>query len=321
MKYGHLTTEERYTIEKLKSMGYGIRAIARALRRDAATISRELQRYGKRKKYDSVKAARRARVAQRSCANGRRISNATKQYVISKLKKLWSPEQIAGTLRLRNLTTPASLVSPQWIYSFVHKDKKSGGKLYTFLRCTKKRRKRYGTGINKRGSIPNRRDISERPAAVDCRCRIGDWEGDLIIGAEHHQAIVSLVERFTRYAILIKIGSKQAAEVTPAIINALRKFSSILHTLTLDNGKEFIHHQTIEKALGITVYFAKPYASYQRGLNENTNGLVRQPFPKGKSFDIITKKEVKKFEKLLNNRPRKCLGFLTPYEVLSQAID
>lgn len=321
MSHNHLTTEERYTIEKLKSMGYGIRAIARVLQRDPGAISRELARYGKRKKYDSGKAASKAKKRRKNSANGRRVTEQTKRYVVAKLKEWWSPEQIVGTLRLRNLTTPAPLVSVQWIYSFIRQDKKLGGTLYTNLRCKKKRRKRYGTGPDKRGTIPHRRDISKRSVVVERRSRFGDWEGDLIIGAEHHQAIVSLVERKTRYTILIKINTKKAEETANAIIRGLRKLSSISHTLTLDNGKEFTNHQKVEKALGIKVYFARPYASYERGTNENTNGLVRQSFPKAKSFDTITKKELRIFEKSLNSRPRKCLGFLTPNEKLSQRIN
>ena len=252
--------------------------------------------------------------------NGRRIGDAVKKYVRLCLKKLWSPEQIAGTLRLRKKGTPAQLVSVKWIYNFIRQDKKAKGTLWTYLRCQKIRRKKYGTGLSKRGTIPGRVDISERPKMVKKRIRFGDWEGDTIIGAGHHQAIISLVDRMTRYAILIKVNTKKATVVTPAIIRRLLRFRAKNRTITFDNGKEFSHHKPIKNKLKVDVYFARPYASYERGSNENTNGLVRQCFPKKTSFAIITKRALKKFENLLNNRPRKCIGFRTPAEMLKQSI-
>jgi IS30 family transposase len=320
MNYSHLTTEERYTIEKLNSRGESIRAIAEALERAPSTISRELQRYGKRKVYSARKASRKAKKRRKNCSNGIRVSVAVKHYIRSKLKLLWSPEQIAGTLRLHKKGLRLQLVSARWIYSFIRSDKKSGGDLYTYLRCQKKRRKRYGTGLNKRGTIPGRIDISKRPAAANKRRRIGDWEGDLIMGAGHHQAIVSLVDRKTRYTLLKKIPTKQAKVTERAIITMLKKFPRKSRTLTLDNGKEFARHRVIKKALGIDVYFARPYASYERGTNENTNGLIRQRFPKQKSFATITQIDLNRFQKLLNHRPRKSLNFLTPHEMLIRSI-
>ena len=314
--------EERYTIEKLKSMDYGVRKIARVLKRDAGVISREFKHYGKHKKYDAKKAHQAAKKRKNNSANARKITDEMKRLVVSKLKQLHSPEQIVGALRLRKTRTPAPLVSVQWIYNFIRKDKKNGGKLHTYLRCQKKRRKRYGTSLkDSRGKIPGRRDISERPKIVDRRSRFGDWEGDLIVGAEHCQAIISLVERKTRYTILIKIPSKNADVTAQAIIRRFRQFGRRSHTITFDNGKEFARFKKIEKAFGVTIYFANPYASYERGTNENTNGLVRQRFPKKISFDIITSRQLGKFEVLLNTRPRKCLRFFTPQEKLLESIN
>lgn len=320
MSHCHLTIEERYTIQSLKARGESISFIAATLERRESTIRREIARFGTGKKYDHKKASNAAKKRRSRCSNGRRIGDEVKKYVRQSLKKLWSPEQIAGTLRLRKKGTPAQLVSVKWIYNFIRKDKKEKGILWTYLRCQKIRRKRYGTGLSKRGTIPGRVDISERPKIVKKRIRFGDWEGDTIIGAGHHQAIISLVDRMTRYTILIKVNTKKTTVVTPAIINRLMRFRANNNTVTFDNGTEFSDHKSIKKKLGIEVYFARPYASYERGTNENTNGLVRQRFPKKTSFAIITKRDLKKFENLLNNRPRKCIGFKTPAEMLKRSI-
>jgi IS30 family transposase len=320
MSHCHLTLEERYTIQSLKARGEPISFIAATLERSESTIRREISRSGTPKKYDHKKASRAAKKRRSRCSNGRRIGKETMRYVKQKLKKLWSPEQIAGTLRLRKTGTPAQLVSVKWIYNFIRKDKKAGGTLWAYLRCQKIRRKKYGTGLSKRGTIPGRVDISERPKIVKKRIRFGDWEGDTIIGEGHHQAIISLVDRMTRYTILIKITAKKSAVVTPAIIKRLFRFKANNRTITFDNGAEFSGHKSIKKKLKIDVYFARPYSSYERGTNENTNGLVRQCFPKKTSFAIITKRGLKKFENLLNNRPRKCLGFRTPAEMLKRSI-
>jgi IS30 family transposase len=320
MSHCHLTIEERYTIESLKARGESIASIAATLERNESTIRREISRSGTRKKYNHKKANRAAKKRRSRCSNGRRIGDELKKYVKQCLKKLWSPEQIAGTLRLRKKGTSAQLVSVKWIYNFIRQDKKAKGTLYTYLRCQKIRRKKYGTGLSKRGTIPGRVDISQRPNIVKKRIRFGDWEGDTIIGAGHHQAIISLVDRMTRYAILIKVNTKKARVVRSAIIRRLLRFKANNHTMTFDNGTEFSDHKSIKRRLKIDVYFARPYSSYERGSNENTNGLVRQCFPKKTSFAIITKRALKKFENLLNNRPRKCIGFRTPAEMLKQSI-
>ena len=320
MNYSHLTTEERYTIEKLNSRGESIQGIAEALERAPSTISRELRRNGNPRSYHAQQARKRAKARRKNSSNNARITSATKCYIRSQLKLLWSPEQIAGTLRLRKKGLRLQLISARWIYSFIRLDKKSGGNLYTYLRCQKKRRKRYGTGLSKRGTIPGRIDISKRPAAANKRSRFGDWEGDLIMGIGHHQAIVSLVDRKTRYTLLRKIPTKQAKITQRAIVTMLKKLPRKSRTLTLDNGKEFARHRAIAKALNIDVFFARPYASYERGTNENTNGLVRQRFPRQKSFATITQIDLNRFQKLLNHRPRKSLNFLTPHEMLIRSI-
>ena len=207
-----------------------------------------------------------------------------------------------------------SLLVMRWIYQYILQDKAYGGDLYRHLRCQKKRRKRYGS-YNRRGQLIDRISIDERPSIVESRSRIGDWELDTIIGKNHKQAIVSLTERKTRYTLIQKVKRKTAESVSNAIITLLSPFSDRVITMTSDNGKEFAEHKKIARKLKAKFYFAHPYSSWERGLNENTNGLIRQYFPKGSDFTNITQKEINRAMNKLNNRPRKCLGIKTPNQV------
>lgn len=209
----------------------------------------------------------------------------------------------------------AIAISHEWIYQFVLQDKLSGGDLYCHLRCQKQRRKRYGSN-NRRGQIIDRIRIDERPDIVDQRERIGDWELDTIIGKGHQQAIVSKTERKWRYTLIRKVKRKTAASVSDAIIDLLAPLAKHVKTLTSDNSKEFADHKIIAQALNADFYFAHPYASWERGLNENTNGLIRQYFPKNKDFTTITQQHINYVMDKLNIRPRKCLGIKTPNQVL-----
>jgi transposase, IS30 family len=186
--------------------------------------------------------------------------------------------------------------------------------LYHHLRCQKQRRKRYGS-YSRRGQLINRVSIDERTAIVDTCSRLGDWELDNIIGKVHKQSIVSLTERKSRLTLIKKVSWKTADNVADAIINLLKPIACRVHTMTSDNGKEFARHETIAKALKAKFYFAHPYDSWQRGLNENTNGLIRQYFPKDCDFTMITEKQINHVMDRLNNRPRKCLGIKTPNQV------
>jgi IS30 family transposase len=209
-------------------------------------------------------------------------------------------------------------VSHETIYEYIWEDKKNGGGLYKHLRHHgKKYNKRAGKNAG-RGLIPNRVDIEERPAIVEKKERTGDWEGDTIIGKDHVGAIVSLVDRATKMAKLVLVENKTAEVVTEAIETALSPVQDVVHTITLDNGKEFAMHEKVAASLNAKVYFAKPYRSWERPLNEHTNGLVRQYFPKKTRFDTLTEDEVKRVEDLLNNRPRKVLGYRTPLEVFNE---
>jgi len=223
----------------------------------------------------------------------------------------WSPRQISGWLE----SAGYGGVSHERIYQHIWADKKKGGSLWKHLRHNgKKYNKRKGKNAG-RGLIPNRIDIGERPAIVDAKERLGDWEGDTIIGKDHKGAIVSLVDRASKLTKLILLPNKTAEAVTNAIVTALKPLASNTKTLTFDNGKEFAGHTDITQALNAACYFAKPYHSWERGLNEHTNGLVRQYFPKGTDFSTLPQKAVQRVENLLNTRPRECLNFKTPNEI------
>ena len=226
------------------------------------------------------------------------------------LREDWSPEQVSLWLR----SNRGIRISHEWIYQYVLNDKLSGGDLYHHLRCQKIRRKRYGA-YSRRGQLINRVSIDERPPIVDRRCRIGNWELDTIIGKGHKQAIVSLTERKSRLTLIRKVGHKSADKVASAILHLLTPLTHRLPTMTSENGKEFAQHETIADRLKARFYFAHPYASWERGLNENTNGLIRQYFPKRHDFTTITQDQIDRVMDKLNNRPRKCLGMKTPNQV------
>jgi len=274
-----------------------------------STISRELRRNCGQKGYRPYQADELA--FDRQCdAYRARIAGQTWQQVERLLCLDWSPEQIAGRLKLEKQPT----VSHECIYLHVYADKRRGGTLHRHLRSQKKQRKRY-SGYIRRGQIPNRTSIEQRPQIVASKRRYGDWEADTIIGARHQGGILSLVERKSKLTRLHKIESKGAREVKDTSIALLGPLVDRVHTITVDNGKEFCQHEQITAALHAPIYFAHPYASWERGLNENTNGLVRQYFPKKHDFARITNAEVGRVEDLLNDRPRKTLGYRTPNEV------
>jgi len=233
------------------------------------------------------------------------------EFIKSKLKEGWSPEQISGLLKENNI-----YISHETIYRYIWNDKKCGGKLYMYLRRRGKKYTSRGQKNAGRGCIPNRVDISERPTIVDKKSRIGDWEGDTIIGANQQGVILSLVDRKSKITLLEPMNGKHADQVPILIKSALGRLPKNIkgHTITFDNGKEFSQHEQITKETGLSCFFARPYHSWERGLNEHTNGLVRQYFPKGSNLTKITRAQIHDVENHLNNRPRKVLGFLTPRE-------
>jgi IS30 family transposase len=302
MNYTHLTREERYQIYALKKAGHTQSEIAKVLERSPSTISRELSRNRGGRGYRPKQAHRLA--CERHASNARQIDEATWRFAKARLREDWSPDQISNHAD----------ISHETVYQRVYADKRAGGSLWKHLRCQKQRRKRYGKR-DLRGTIPNRLSIEQRPAVVEKRSRIGDWEADTVIGKNHKQAIVRLVERKSGYTLIRKVERRTADAVSRTMTKLLKPYQSRVHTITSDNGKEFAGHEKVARALRVDFYFAHPYASWERGTNENTNGLIRQYFPKGMDFTSITQQEISHVMKRLNNRPRKRLGYLTPAQV------
>ena len=287
-----------------------ITQIAVLLGRNKSTISRELHRNAGSRGYRPKQACELAAQRSESSRNASTLAPWVKEQANVLLKLQWSPEQIAGKLP----------VSHETLYLHVYADKAHGGNLWKNLRCQKQKRKRYASGRDRRGQIPNRRPLSERPAHIEGRKQVGHWECDTVIGANQKQAIVTVVERKSGFAVMAKVSNKTADLVGSAIIDALTPFEARVKTLTYDNGKEFCGHAKIDEALGSTGYFARPFASWERGSNENFNGLLRQYVPKKRQMASITDEEIKIIENRLNNRPRKRLGFRTPAEVFHQSL-
>lgn len=311
MTYTHLSQTERYQIQALMKAGQTQIEIARILGRHKSTISRELARGSGRRGY-------RPRQAQNLCLersacsrNASRIWPEIWHSAQALLDLQWSPEQIASQLP----------ISHETIYQKVYADKAQGGHLWRSLRCQKKRRKRYASGQERRGQIPDRRSIAERPEAIERRGRIGHWEGDTVIGAAHQHAIVTLVERKSGFAVATKVDRKTAEQVSAAIVERLKPMAARVKTITYDNGKEFAAHKAIDQSLGSTAYFADPFASWQRGSNENYNGLLRQYIPKNRHLSTVSEEELRMIEDRLNHRPRKRLGFKTPHQVFHESLN
>ena len=290
--------------------GHNITQIADLLSRSKSTISRELHRNTGIRGYRPKQACELSRLRALGSRNAALVAPWVMEQATALLELQWSPEQIAGKLP----------VSHETLYQHVYADKAKGGKLWKNLRCQKQKRKRYASGLDRRGQIPNRRPLSERPLHIENRKQVGHWECDTVIGANHKQAIVTVVERKSGYAVIAKVSNKTSDLVGAAIIKVLKPFEARVKTLTYDNGKEFCGHAEIDQALGSTGYFARPFASWERGSNENFNGLLRQYVPKKRAMANITDEEIRMIENRLNNRPRKRLGFKTPAEVFHQSL-
>lgn len=318
--YHHLTQEQRCQIAALKTIGMSNRAIARTLKVASTTIDREISRNAgsatSSEFYYTIAHKRAVSRRKAASARPRKLSPALISRLNAGIRQEYSPDQLAGRFLLNGVT-----ISHETIYKHIRKDRRNGGRLFEHLRQGgKKRYQRAGkdAGVN---LIPNRKSIHDRPAIVETKSRIGDGEGDLIVGAKHQGFIFTYVDRASKYLLMAKSLNKSAVAVTAAL---LARFSEVKGfytpiTITFDNGKEFSLHETITKATGAQVYFADPYRSNQRGLNEHTNGLVRQYLPKKTSLLDVTDERLRFIENRLNNRPRKVLGYKTPYEVLSFA--
>lgn len=307
--YTQLTQEQRYGISVLLKTEMTYTDIAHAIGVHKSTISREVRRNRGQRGYRHHQAHRLA-LQRRQGKAGRRIPLAVWERIEQLLRQEWSPEQIHG--RLARMQEPT--VSHTWIYHYIRVDQAHGGDLVRHLRCQKRRKKRTGRS-DTRGQLRQQVRIDERPAVVDRRGRLGDWELDTIIGAGHQEAVVTLTERASRLTRMQHVQQRTAEVVSQAIQNQLQPIQARVRTLTADNGKEFAQHRTIATALNASFYFAHPYAAWERGTNENTNGLIRQYLPKGSALSGLQPTDIQRITDRLNNRPRKCLQYQTPNEV------
>ena len=326
MSYTHLTEHERYVISHLKIADYPLREIARRLGRHHTSISREL----KRNKPDYADDAVYWYTASQPTAEERKHKPRSHcrqdhpklvKYVERKLKLDWPPEAISAKLRIDYPLDQRMRISHETIYRWIYIDANQGGDLHSHLRRRHKRRRRqtrYGSG---RRFIPGRVPIGERPEIVNTRERYGDWEGDSLEGAKGTGGLATHVERKSRFLLAAKLVDKKAATMTTASVDAFRKLPGTLRqTLTVDNGKEFSQFKELEQHTGLAVFFADPYAAWQRGSNENTNGILRFYFPKGTDFSKVSEQHLERVIRRINNRPRKCLNYRSPHEVMRELV-
>ena len=311
--FKHLTQEQRYHIEAYKKAGYRNSEIAKSLGVHPSTIGRELKRNSSpiQQRY-GAKVAQEISFLRKSVNSkaNKKFKNKLEDLVVMYIKQDWSPEQVSATLCIKH-DLALSFVR---IYQYIESDRQNGGELHTHLRFYgKKRRAKYGKKSKVR--IKERVSISERPSIVDEKVRIGDFEIDTIIGKGKQGAMTTIVDRASAFVKISIPTSKRAKDIENETVRLLRPHKDITHTITSDNGLEFANHKAIAQILECDYYFCHPYSSWERGLNEYTNGLIRQYFPKGSSFADITPERVKEVEDKLNHRPRKTLGWRTPYEV------
>jgi transposase, IS30 family len=307
-----LTKEQRYEISAFKKAGISQKEIAHLIQKSESCISKELKRNrdGRNGEYKAELADKKCQVRHRLKPKKKRLNESLKAQINSLIEEKFSPEQICGRLKIKGL----EWVSHETIYDYIWKDKKKKGELYKHLRCNGKKYRKRGQKKDKRGQIPNRKGIELRPEIVDKKERIGDLEIDLVIGKDHLGALITINDRVTKLVKIIPVATKAADVIEKATITALKDWNFI-KTITSDNGKEFTNHEKISEALAIDYYFARPYRSWERGANENTNGLIRQYVPKKMDFKKLTAEHVQFIEDQLNNRPRKTLGYYTPNEV------
>ena len=315
MPYTQITPAERYTLGLLRAQGFSNAEMARILGRHRSTIGREFDR-----NHSPYDGAYRPSVAQEK-TNGRRSRSRRNSHfgepewrlVNVLLREKFSPEQISGWLKLLEVFE----ISHQTIYTHVKKDKKRGGKLWKDLRQPARYRKRYATREN-RGRLRGKPHITERPAAVKDRKELGHWEMDIVLGAPDQHCIVTLVERVSGTTLIGKLRYRRASDVNKRVIELIEAHPGLFLTITVDNGPEFHSYKDIERATGVDIFFANPYSSWERGTNENTNGLIRQYLPKRASMKRLTQERCNAIASALNNRPRKRHAFRTPLEILAR---
>ena len=316
MSYSRLTREDRYQIEALVNSGHGIRAIARQLRKEASTISREVNKIrGTSGLYSAAKADELARQQLHAPhLSTRKIQAKVESYVRRKLEIDWSPEQIAGRIQAEGKMVPLSLMT---IYRYIERDKAAGGKLWRRLRILRKQRKnRKAPQWHPHYFLPDRVPINKRPKIVEARKRLGDYERDTVLGKRGGEVLLTIVDRTSRVLHLDCLKKSTAKAIHKSTVSLLKRKAK--HTITNDNGFEFSHHAKTADSLKVRIYFSSSYRAWERETNENTNGLLRQYFPKKTPIGPISKRQLKQIELRINTRPRKILGFRTPLEVEDQ---
>ncbi|WP_281635297.1 IS30 family transposase [Flavobacterium marginilacus] len=315
----HLTLEQRYKIEVYRNAGISISEIAELVDKNKSVISREIKRNSDQRSgvYKAVladkKALNRHKVKIKKCT----LTSEVEANILFYLKQDYSPEQIVGRAKIDK----RAMVSKERIYQYIWENKRKGGLLYKHLRTKGKKYKKRGHLKDKRGLIIGRVDISERPKIVEKKSRLGDLEIDLVIGKNHKGALLTINDRASGILFMGKVESKEASAIQQKTIELLKDWKPIIKTITSDNGKEFANHRAIAEDLDIDYYFAKPYHSWERGANENLNGLIRQYFPKKSNFENIEEQQIKTVVNTLNNRPRKRFGYKTPNEIFAEKIN
>ena len=314
-KYQQLTEDDRIEIYAMKQAGNSQARVAQLLGVHRSTISRELARNTGLRGYRPKQAHHWATERRLTARKAVKMTPETVAYIERKIHQEHSPEQIAGRMKV-DPSYHGPTVSHECIYQHIWQDQAAGGTLYKQLRIVghKKKRKRYGKR-DFRGKIPNRVGIEHRPKIVETKKRLGDWEADTLIGKHHRGAVISVVERKSQFTLLGAVTYKTAEAVQHQLVKRLRPYRRRVHTITTDNGREFAGHETLARKLQAKVYFADPYRAWQRGLNENINGLIRQYLPKKTDLRHVTEEQLQFIMNRLNHRPRKTLGFKTPYEV------
>lgn len=311
MSYKQLTENERYQIYVMNKAGHSQKDIAGMLERSESTISRELRRNHGLRGYRPAQAQSMSDQRRQEAHKARKVTREVKEWIETLIRQELSPQQATDYLRRHKKLS----LHHETVYQLIYDDKARGGDLYTHLRvASKPYRKRYGA-YDRRGQIKNRVDIDERPAVVDRRNRVGDWEGDTVMGKGRKSALLTMVERKTLYTVIARLTGKRADLLARVAVDSMSHLKDKIKTITLDNGLEFAEHEEIAKGLKADIYFAHPYASWERGINENTNGLIRQYFPKGTDFMKVTDEEIMFVMNRLNNRPRATRGVRSPNEL------
>jgi len=318
--YCHLTLEQRYKIDALLRADHKQSFIATQLQVSKSTISRELNRNRTKTGFYNARAAHEiAQVQKERFSLHRRFNPTMEGFIRDKLSnEQWSPEQITGYCKQKNIP----MVSHERIYQFIYQDKDEGGQLYKHLRVASKMyRKRYGSGKNKRNTIKDRVSIDQRPDCINNKERVGDWEIDTIIGKGNKGAIVTIAERATAFVLIAKLNGKNAMDLAKAVVRLMAPFKDLVLSITSDNGTEFAMHKYIAEKLEAEFYFAHPYSSWERGLNEYTNKLIRQYIPKKIDFNEVNNQQINNITMKLNSRPRKNLDFDTPGSIFLNSFD